>query len=125
MPTNIFEQASRLKMRFSFRGLINAEDLWDLSQEDLDTIYKDLSKKAKLIEGESLMKRNVENDKLTLAMSIVEHVYVTKRDEAEARLASAENAAKKQNLMAILQKKQEEALLSLSEEELQAKIASL
>lgn len=125
MAVNIFERASRLKMRFQFNGLISAEDLWDLSDKDLDTIYKDLTKKAKAIEGETLMKRNVENEKLTLATEIVEHVFRTKQAEREAKEQSAENAAKRTRMLEILAKKQEASLLEMSEEELLAKINEL
>lgn len=50
---NIFEFATRNKVRFSFKGLISVEDLWDLSLTNLDSIYKELNK------SQSSLKRRV------------------------------------------------------------------
>jgi uncharacterized protein YfkK (UPF0435 family) len=41
---DIWIECIRNKYRFEFRGLISAEDLFDLKLEDLDVIYKGLKK---------------------------------------------------------------------------------
>ena len=46
--TNIFEYAVRNKIRFPFKGMISSEDLWDLTLENLDSIYKTLNLKFRL-----------------------------------------------------------------------------
>ena len=50
---NIFEVATRSKMRFPFRGNISVEDLWDLSVNDLDSIFKTLNARVKQTKEEA------------------------------------------------------------------------
>ena len=52
---NIFEVATREKFRFNFKGLISVEDLWVLSVENLDFIFKGLNKELKQVNEESLL----------------------------------------------------------------------
>ena len=43
--TNLFEKASKMKLRFSTtKGVLSTEDLWDLSLESLDRIAKNLKR---------------------------------------------------------------------------------
>ena len=39
---NIFEQASRSKLRFDYKGNISTEDLWDLDTKKLNVLYKNI-----------------------------------------------------------------------------------
>ena len=43
----LFEIATRNKYRFPFKGWISTEDLWDLSVQNLDGIFKTLNKEFK------------------------------------------------------------------------------
>ena len=50
---NIFEMATRNKYRFPYKGMISVEDLWDLNQTQLDSIYKALNKEHTLLDVSS------------------------------------------------------------------------
>ena len=47
MSKNMFEVATREKMRFPFKGMISVEDLWDLSVQNLDKVFKTLNSQRK------------------------------------------------------------------------------
>jgi len=83
---NIFEYATRNKVRFSFRGLISVEDLWDLSLTNLDSIYKELNKQSKQSEEESLLNIKTQEDELlNVQIDIVKHIVSVKLAEKEER----------------------------------------
>ena len=60
--TNIFEEATRYKYRFPFKGMISVEDLWDLKLQDLDSVFKLLNKEKKQSDEESLLQVKSEAD---------------------------------------------------------------
>lgn len=118
--TNIFEEASRLKIRFQHRGIISTEDLWDLNLEQLDGLYKVLMKEAKQSDEDGLIAPAKEDRELAIKIELVKHVFTVKKAEAEKRETDALNAAKKQRILEVLAKKREDALQGMSEEELLA-----
>ena len=60
---NIFEYATKNKLRFEYKGSISTEDLWTLSVTELDKIYKILNKKKKVeAEEESLLSTKTKED---------------------------------------------------------------
>jgi len=122
----MFEKALRLKLRFSYNGLISVEDLWDLSLTALDAIYKQLSAGLQALNQDSLLqKRTKETDLAELRLEIVKHVFMTKQAEAAARADVAEKRAKKQKLMELVAEKQDEVLKGKSVDDLNALIAEL
>lgn len=120
-----FEFASRNKLRFNYRGSITVEDLWDLGCRELDHIYKGLMSEKKETETESLITRQTENPILETKIELVKYIFNTKVEEAEAMTKKAENAAKKQKILAILARKQDAELENKSAEELEKLIAEL
>lgn len=123
---NKFEVASRLKFRFPFRGLISVEDLWDLSVQNLDLVFKTLNAEQKQVQEESLLKvKTKENKELDLKIEIVKHIVNVKLEEQNARLKAREVKEQKQKIMDILASKQDEALRNKSPEELQAMLEEL
>ena len=123
---NIFEMATRNKFRFSYKGLISVEDLWDLGQVQLDSIYKNLNKEIKQIQEESLLSaKNSEDAELQAKIDIVKHIFTVKQKEAIQRSIDAENADKKRRIMEILAQKQDDSLMGKSEDELRKMLKEL
>lgn len=123
---NKFEVATRTKMRFTFKGLISVEDLWDLTPTNLDTIFKSLNSELKQVKEESLLSFKSEQDKeLDMKIEIVKHIVSVKLEEANKRLKDKEQKEQKQKIMEILSSKEEESLQNKSVEELQAMLNQL
>lgn len=117
---NMFEFATRNKMRFPFKGQISVEDLWDLRVEDLDTVFKSLNKQVKQTKEESLLAtKTTEDTILDTQIAIVKYIFDVKVQEANARLIEKERKEQKQKIMSILATKQEQELQNKSVEELQ------
>lgn len=121
----LFESATRNKIRFGYRGMISTEDLWDLGVEELDGIYKNLMAEKKDSETESLLSEKRANPILETKIEIVKYIFGVKIEEAKAAEQRAENAAKKQKILAILARKQDAELENKSAEELEKLIADL
>ena len=124
--TNIFEAASKNKYRYPYKGMITTEDLWDLTQAQLDVIYKALNKGVSEAQVSSLMCKVTEVDaELLNKIEIVKYIFNAKEAEAEARKNDAAKHAKKQRILDILAQKQEDALQSMSEDELKKMLDDL
>ena len=123
----MFEEAVRNKYRFpSNVGMINVEDLWDLSIERLDYVYKTLKSELKSVAEESLLNKETDADKeVQNKITIVQHIFDTKTAEKEARGKLIETAQKKQHLLSILKEKQNDEYKGKSVEELQQLIDQL
>jgi hypothetical protein len=123
---NIFEKATKEKFRYEFKGLISTEDLWDLSVEDLDTIFKYLNAQKRQISEESLLDKETKADTLlNTKIKIIKYIVDEKLKEAENRLLAKERLEKKNKIMEILASKKDDALQNKSEEELQEMLNSL
>ena len=123
---NIFEFASRNKVRFPFKGMISVEDLWDLSLTNLDSIYKTLNKQVKQSEEESLLSTNASVDtELEVQIAIVKHIVSVKLAEKEAAEKASAKKAQKQKIMSIIATKQDEALQNSSIDDLKKMLDEL
>lgn len=126
MEGNIFELASRNKTRFAYKGWLSVEDLWDLSVQDLDKIFKVLNAKLKVCKEESLLgPKESENAELAMQVAIVRHIVEVKLREAATRQLESEKRAKKQKILRILSEKQDGALASKTEQELTEMLENL
>lgn len=122
----MFESAVREKVRFSFRGLISVEDVWDLPLEDLDSIFKTLNSELKQASEESLLNtKTKENKELELKIEIIKYVVKTKLEEEKAKLEAKEKKEQKQKILEILASKKEEGLQNKSIEELESMLEDL
>ena len=126
MEGNIFELASRMKTRFAYKGMLSVEDLWDLTVQELDRIFKALNAKLKVCKEESLLGvKSSENTELDLQIAIVRYIVEVKLAEDAVRKSEVEKAAKRQKILAILSEKQDGALASKTEEELTRMLENL
>ena len=120
MSKNMFEVATRTKMRFPFKGMISVEDLWDLSVQNLDKVFKALNSQRKEAQEESLLNvKSSEDEVLDTQIAIVKYIVNVKLEERAAMVKAAENKEKKQKIMALMAKKDDEAMGNMSKEELQ------
>lgn len=123
---DMFEKAIRQKTRFKFKGLISVEDLWDLSLENLDSIYGDLDAALNSLPKKSLLSADTkQRDEIEFKQQIVKHIVETKQAEAEAAKQSKANSAKKQMILDIIAAKQNEQYHEMSIDDLKKLAESL
>jgi hypothetical protein len=128
---NIFEQATRAKLRFTTpNGMLGIEDLWDLPltsrRANLDDIARYLDAELKSSAAVSFVKEVSETNAATkLAFDVVLHIINVKLAEQKAASLAADNREKKQRIMAIIEQKQAEALSASSIEDLQQMLNTL
>ena len=71
----MFEVAVRNKFRYPYKGVIATEDLWDLSVQRLDDIFKTLKSQEKKAQEESLLNtRTPEDEALATKIEIIKHI---------------------------------------------------
>ena len=121
----MFEKASKLKLRFSYKGLVSVEDLWDISLTELNTIAKGVNKELKDVAGEEDFisvpnSSSKARDILQLKLDILKHIIAVKMEQRDALKASKEKAERKQKILEIISKKQDADLENKSIEELKA-----
>lgn len=123
---NIFEYAVRNKLRFNYKGSLSVEDLWDLSQRDLNALYKQLKSLSKENDEDSLMTTKSKADTvLEVSIEIVKYIFAAKEEAAEKAKKAAENRKQREKLMGILAEQEEKDLRGKSADELRAMIAEL
>ena len=124
--TNLFITATKNKYRYPYKGLISTEDLWDLSPQALDGIFKEVNAQLKKTGEEGLLK--TEGKGVTMMKNMIEiikYILNDKLDEQVRREQAAANAAKRQRIMEIIASKEDAALNDLSVDELRKMIDEL
>lgn len=126
----MFEMATQFKFRYPYKGSITTEDLWDLDVNQLDIVYRHLSKELKALDGDSLIAtksadEGVKANDLKNKIEIVKYIFNAKQQAAEFARMAVEKSAKKQHILDILAKKQENALESMSEDDLKKMLDEL
>lgn len=127
----MFEKATRLKLRIpTSRGSLGVEDLWDLpltGNLSLDTLAIGLSKRLRETAAcTSFVEPTAPvNEELQLSFDVVKHILDVKVKERDEAKSAHDKAAKKQQLLGILARKQDAELEGKTAEELTAMINSL
>ncbi len=108
---NMFEVATRQKLRFNYKGSQSIEDLWDMPLLALDELYKELNAELKDKSGESLLgDSSSKNITLELKIGTIKYVVETKLKEQKSREDLVANKARKQKLLGIIANKQDTEL---------------
>ena len=133
--TTIFT-ALEQKWRFpSKRGPLTIEDLFDLPLTknnglNLDTVAIEINKQLQEKQGstsfvESTVEKSAEINKLDTMLEIVKTIIKQRQDEHEYKLNKAALDSKRKELQRLINQKQNEALASLSVDELQQQLDAL
>ena len=123
---NLFEVATRENYLFPFKGMINVIDLWNLSLTNLDSVFKTLNAEVQKSEEESLLNAKTKEDEdLTNKIEIIKYIVNKKLAEKEARENEKKNKEKRQRILEIKAKRQDEALENMSDEDLDKLLADL
>ena len=123
---NVWLECIRKKIRFNYKGLISAEDLFDLSVSDLQGIYRMYAK-----EYDDLTQYQLDDSidegatDALIQRDIVREVYTVKLAEKMARQNAQAKEETRQEILSIMAEKQKDDLKNLSMEELQAKLDNL
>lgn len=135
---NIFEVATRKKLRFSsVKGELTVEQLWDLPllilsstrdvKADLDTIARGINTELKGVSEESFVavKPDPRKADLETKLEVVKHIIGVKLTEKAAAEKKAENAEKRRKLLDALASKEDQALATLSKDDILKQLAEL
>ena len=121
----MFEKASRSKLRFSTsRGLLSAEDLWDLPLQALNTIAKAINKLVKSIGEDSFIEeKSSEDTVLDLQFELVKYIIKVKLNEKSSRVDAAIKKKEITTLEGLIAAKEHEVLADQSLGSLKAALA--
>ena len=133
---NIFEYASRNKLRFQGpKGPLTVEQLWDLpltasreTELDLDSVAISVSTALRTLQNEESFVRPVAPTgrvELEIRLEILRHIIAAKIADRDESKRTRENAQQKDLLLSILAEKENEGLRKMSPEDLRKKIAEL
>jgi len=118
---NIFEKGAREKVRFYHHGSIMIEDLWDLSVDSLDQLYRQVNNDLKDLNGEGLIKNNdINNNALTLQLQsdLIKYIFTDRQEKVKAAKIEKIHQERKNRIMEIITNKQDQSLEEKSVDEL-------
>jgi len=118
----MFEYAARNKTRFtSPQGALSVEELWDLPLTKLNIVAQHIHREIKVGEEESFIAtRSTNDDVLEQKLDIVKHIIKVRLEENATALDAKKDAAKREKILGLIEKKKDEDLGDLSVEELEA-----
>lgn len=118
---NIFETASRLKLRFDISGQISVEQLWDVKLPALVDFEQQLTE---VVEGygkstrRTRAARTVAQEMNELRLEIVTYVLDVREKEAEEAKSAASNKESNQKILEMIAQKQNQQLAEMSIDDL-------
>ncbi len=121
---NIFDTALHKKYRFEYKGQISLEDLYDLSMQELDNLYKKYTLKIKEEKIQSLMNNEYKSDN-EIKHELIKHVFHYKQDLYIKHNQNIEKQETKARVMEIIKRKQDTELENKSIRELEEMIKDL
>lgn len=130
---NIFETASRNKLRFqSTFGSLSVEQLWDLpltsrgSSDDLDSLAKAANRDLKELEEESfVVKSSVAKSELELPLEILKHIISSKLQDIEDAKSQRDKANQRETLLRILKDKEISEMEGMSKDDILKQLAEI
>jgi hypothetical protein len=114
----MFEKATKMKLRFDYKGKLSVEDVWDLNENELDFLYGVLNEKIEKSERKSLKGTPRKNAVNELRMNIVEHIYRSKVADREASEMAQAKKVRKQKILEIIENKKDAALQDMAIDDL-------
>lgn len=131
--TDIFKQATKLKLRFSsVRGDLTVEDLWDLpltskSNLSLDGVGKPIQKALRESDEDSLVDvpTTSKNELNSLRLAVIKEIISVKQEENLIKQNQAAIESQKALLKQALASKKVDEINSLSVEEIEKRLASM
>ena len=131
--TDIFKQATKLKLRFSsVRGDLTIEDLWDLpltskSNLSLDGVGRPIQKALRESDEDSLVDvpTTSKNELNSLRLAIIKEIISVKQEENLIKQNQAAIESQKALLKQALASKKVDEINSLSVEEIEKRLASM
>ncbi len=124
----MFEKATRMKLRFAYKGTLSVEDIWDLSLSDLDVLYKKLKAELKSLgdeEGLITSRKPKEYRVVELKLEIVKRIFDVLKSESEARKDAKERSESVKRIKDLIARKEDMALEAKPVEELIAILESI
>ena len=122
----LFEIATRKNYQFNFKGLINVIDLWNLSLKELDSIFKSLNAQAKQAKEESLLvTKSAEDTTLQNKIELIKYIVSVKQQEIESLDKIKANREKREKILDIINKKEDNKLEEMSVEELKKALCEI
>ena len=118
---NIFEEASRVKLRFDLQGQLSAEQLWSANIDGLIAFESSLEDSIEKYGKQTRRSKNVisEAQKIQkLRLEIVTYIIDIRQAEQETAKTAAANKVHNQKVMELIKSKQDSKMAEMSEEEL-------
>lgn len=119
--TKLFIAASRQRFRFkTTRANVTIEDLWRIDINELDKLARNLRRELRELEDESFItKKSNKSSLVQKKFDLVKYIITVRLEEVEEKERASERKAQKQQLLSIIEEKQQESLRGKSVEELQ------